>query len=164
MKLETLININKQDFIGKGLQRACYQHPENKKLCIKIMHSNHDYSELCKEIAYYNKIQEKHKKYSLNFYAKYHGTVETNLGTGYVYDLCRDDNGMVSLTLEQYLKSIKFDREKLINPLLELKQNMMKYTVFFLDMTGPNILVNVENNAINLIIVDGLGGGGIYLI
>ena len=99
-----MIFIDKENYISEGKTRICYEHPDNKDLCIKVMKPAHKDAEfLIKEIQYYKKIQEKNKNYALTFFANYYGTIDTNLGLGYLFDLIRDHNGKISLPLKSYL-------------------------------------------------------------
>jgi len=90
------MNIAPQDYITEGSQRLLYAHPENKNLCVKIPkeHSNQRYVK--REIFYTLKYQNK-----INCIPSYHGTVETNLGKGYVFDLITNYDGSVSETLQK---------------------------------------------------------------
>lgn len=89
--------------IASGRHRACYQHPEHDGLCIKVHHPNKDDRETIREVKYYKRIYRNTS--SINAIAHYYGTQETNLGTGYVFQLIKDKTGNVANTLDYYLKN-----------------------------------------------------------
>jgi hypothetical protein len=157
-----MIFIDQKKFISQGKTRVCYEHPNNTNLCIKIMKLEHENAEfLKKEIRYYKKIQKKNKNYALTFFANYYGTIETNLGTGYLYDLIRDHNGKISLPLKSYLKQKNisdFPNNHAKNALENIKKKMIHYKVFGYDVYHENLLCKIKNQTeIELVLVDGLG-------
>ena len=157
-----MIFIDENQYISEGKTRKCYSHPNDKNLCIKIMKPLHVEGQvLKKEIKYHNKIQRKNKKYSLTFFAKYHGKIETNLGVGYLYDLIRDQSGKVSLPIKHYIetRSInKFPNNLAKAALKDIMQKMVKYKVFGYDVYHNNLLCRLKGkNKIELVLVDGIG-------
>lgn len=154
-----MIEIPEGNFIGEGGFQKCYIHPFDRNLCLKIEKEIHrDEPRIEREIQYYKKIQ---KKKIEPFWAKYHGTVSTNLGLAYVFDLVRDEvSNEVSLNLADYLKMehcpIPYDYISL--KLQALKQKMIKSRVLVKDLHGKNICCKLcRDNAIDLIVVDGIG-------
>ena len=80
-------------FIGKGHHNAVYKPPANENLCIKIPFALPDV-DITKELAYRKALSRRKKKLSL--LTEYLGTVETNLGTGYVFERIVDYDGSAS--------------------------------------------------------------------
>ncbi|WP_346881181.1 YrbL family protein [uncultured Algibacter sp.] len=157
-----MIQIKKDHYIGEGLARTCYCIPDDNHLCVKIGKPDVEVSHLYKEINYYKKIKHNDiSKFDYPFYAKYHGEVETNLGTGFVYDLIRDETTQnISLTLRQYLQmeDSPFPDSVFIKGLNRLRHQMIKHKVFVGDLKARNVCVKVlKNNTVELIVVDGLG-------
>ena len=157
-----MIFISEQQYISKGKTRKCYIHPKNKNLCIKVMKPLNKNLEFLKtEINYYKKIQRRNSKHNLTFFAHYHGTIETNLGIGYLYDLIRDHDGKISLPLKNYIETNTihdFPNNLSIDALSDLKDKMVKYKVFGYDVYHYNLLCRIINeNEIELVLVDGLG-------
>lgn len=155
-----MINISAKHYIGEGDIRTCYEHPENKFLCIKIPkpHVKEEYTN--KELRYFKKIK-KHTKNDSSFYSDYRGEVSTNLGIGQTFDLIRDEStGKISKTLEFYLLQNQqtIPISKLEKALSVLKDQMLKYKVFTRDLRARNICCKKLNeNKIELVIIDGLG-------
>ncbi len=156
-----MIVLNDEHYIGEGLIRTCYEHPEDKSRCVKVpkAHVTRDYT--YKEILYYLKLQKRNtSKFNYPFYSDYRGELETNLGLGQVFDLVRDEQtGTISKTLEYYLNNETLvTSEKLWNALLQLKQQMTQFKVFTRDLRARNLCCKVLNDGtIQIIIIDGIG-------
>lgn len=151
-----IVNLIRDQAIGKGSNRVCYVHPKDLTKCIKITHSD-DNSETRNEIKYYKTLQK--NDISWDFLAKYYGSVDTSLGQGELYDLIRDYNGEISKTLSFYLQ--KDERTKTLqNPIL-LLENLKEYTlnqgIVVKDLNTKNILYQkIDEKNVQLIIVDGI--------
>lgn len=157
-----MITIKDEHYISEGLARKCYYHPNDNNLCVKIGKPEVDVAHLYKEINYFKKIKNKDiSKFDYQFYAEYHGEVETNLGVGFVYSLVKDETSQnISLTLRHYLemKDAPFKDDELVEALERLKQQMIKHKVFVGDLRARNICCKIlVDNSLELIVVDGLG-------
>jgi len=157
-----MIKLNDNFYIAEGEARKCYYHPENPNLCIKIGKPEIAKDHLYKEINYYLKIQNRNiDKFEYLFYSQYYGEVTTNLGTGFVYDLIKDETtDCISLTLREYLEmndSPILDSTIVIE-LERLKQQMIHHKIFVGDLRARNICVKIlKDNSFRLIVIDGLG-------
>lgn len=82
--------------VGVGHHRICFIDPEDSHKCIKVTYSpsKHASEEVRREVAYYRRLQKSLKDWS--GIPKYYGEVETNLGSGYVYDRIIDFDGKPS--------------------------------------------------------------------
>lgn len=157
-----MIKIKDKDYIAEGLARKVYYHPDNNDLCVKIGKLEVKKQHLNKEINYYDKIKNKDtSKYKYPFYVKYFGVVKTNLGTGFVYNLIKDENTQnISLTLRHYLEmsDSPISDEQIIKGLECLKSEMIQHKVFVGDLRARNICVKIlMDNSIELIVIDGIG-------
>lgn len=157
-----MIQLSESDYLAEGLARTCYFHPEDENLCIKIGKPNVEVSHLYKEINYYKKINKKDaSKFDYPFYAMYHGTIETNLGEGFVYDLVRDETSQeVSKTLLDYIrmKDSPIDDSVFDTSLKKLQDQMIKYKVFASDLRPRNLCCKIlKDGSVEMIIVDGIG-------
>ncbi len=151
-----MIILDSLEPIGKGTNRSCFVHPNDKNRCIKITHSD-DYSETIKEIKYYKFLQK--RDISWRLLAKYYGSVETSLGKGEVFDLIRDYDGAVSKTLSFYLQ--KDEKTKILIEPIKLLNELKKYTleqnIIVKDLNTKNMLYQKLNeNSARLILVDGV--------
>ena len=155
-----MITLQNKHFINEGFFQKCYVHPDNDKLCLKIVKdSNPNDPRVIREIKYYHKIQRRNK--SMPYLAKYHGQIKTNLGEAYVFDLIRDETtNNVSLTMYDYLfmENSSITDNQFLNELERLKKIMIKQKVIVRDLTGKNVCCRIlKNNSFELIIIDGIG-------
>jgi len=81
----------------------CYQHPTNEEQCIKVPSDNKKAKKRLKaDLSYYKKLHA--KQTDMQYIANYFGTINTNLGTGYIYQCIKDYDGTISKTLRSYLE------------------------------------------------------------
>ena len=100
-----MIRLSEQTPLGTGRHRKCYAHPEDAQRCIKIVYHRGDGGdkEIRRELKYYAHLGRRLKDWS--GIPRYHGTVETDCGTGYVYDVIADFDGKPSITLTEFAAS-----------------------------------------------------------
>jgi len=157
-----MIIIKEEDFIGEGGFQKCYAHPNDKNFCIKVITKDINTTRLGYEIKYIKKISKRSfNKIEYPFFSKYYKKIETNIGTGYIYDLVRDeDTGEVSKTMADYLldETPKFSDETLQQAFDKLLTLMIKHRVIANDLYSNNICCKVlKNGTIEMILIDGLG-------
>lgn len=154
-----MIILKDEDFVGKGNERACYIHPEDKNKAIKITYENNNRKESKQtklEVNYYKEL-EKRRMTNFKHLPKYFGEVKTDKGAGFVVELVRDYNGEVSKTFEFYLKQngvFKYQKE-----LETYKQYFLdNYIIFNYGMMPKNILLRKNSETdFDLVLIDGLG-------
>lgn len=156
-----MIQLEDKHYIGEGEIRFCYEHPNDKSLCVKIPRPETTRAYTNKELLYFKKLSRRNKaKYQYLFYSDFYREEETNLGLGQVFDLVRDEStGNISKTLEYYLtKCTEIADQDLEKALAVLKQQMTKHKVFTRDLRARNICCKLKNdNSVELIIIDGIG-------
>lgn len=158
---DKMVNLSNNNYISEGEIRACYEHPEDRNLCIKIPKPEVSREYTYKEILYYKKINKRRRsngKYL--FYSNFIGEIETNLGLGQMFDLVRDETtGKISKTLEYYLNKDTFLTDsQLDKALLHLKKQMIDHKIFARDLRARNICCKLKrDNIIELVIIDGIG-------
>ncbi|MDR2861097.1 MAG: hypothetical protein LBV07_00895 [Syntrophobacterales bacterium] len=145
--------------IARGLHRGCYRHPLMPDKCVKV-HLKEEYNqETIREIKYYRRIAD--KVFPEPIISQYYGTVQTNLGTGYIFDLIKDYNGEVSKTLLHYLsdKSMYLRyKDDLKRAYGRVKTLANQYAIVTMGLKPYNILYRLKNQDNGeLIIVDNLG-------
>ncbi len=158
-KGKLMIILKDEDFVGKGNERACYIHPEDKNKAIKITYENNNRKESKQtklEVNYYKEL-EKRRMTNFKHLPKYFGEVKTDKGAGFVVELIRDFDGEVSKTFEYYLKK---------DGVLKYKKELEEYKQYFLDnciifnygMMPKNILLRKNSETdFDLVLIDGLG-------
>lgn len=135
-----MVNIEKSGLVGTGHHRECYRHPENKDLCIKIVVSGND-KEHRRERKYYRRLEKRGGSWDM--IPRYYGDIETNMGSGSVFDLVLDYDGATSKTLKHYLLSNKrteANYSRLSNALDLLKDNLLQQQIITMTLKPKNIL------------------------
>jgi len=142
----------KNNFIAEGGNRKVYLHPKDVNKCIKIENKNG-------KIRKSNKTEyvELSKLSCNDFYAKNYGFVDTNLGKGIVFELIKNNDNSISLTLETFVKKYSITDTNLIDRLNEFKKYFFDIQIMIADLHSRNILVQMEQNCVKkLIICDGI--------
>jgi hypothetical protein len=142
--------------IGTGRERACYIHPEDPRLAIKMpmgevsVQTQHD-------LKFYRKLKKRGIR-GIPHLPDFHGLCETNLGRGIVVDLIRNYDGEISRPLNWYLAQ-GVPIEEFEQYLEELKQSFLHNLIIFNhDMTIGNLLFQKPSSrTARLVAIDGLG-------
>ncbi|WP_419812057.1 YrbL family protein [Bacterioplanoides sp.] len=144
--------------IGKGRDRICYQHPSNPSLCIKI--SIRDNKQSVREARYFSYLYKTGS--DARHLSCYRGTVETNVGTGYLFDLIADDSGDVSKTLTELLKNGEISDQEIKQPIQQLSDYLVHNRICVRDISPSNIVYQKTGSGFELMIIDGVSNPGIY--
>jgi hypothetical protein len=142
--------------IGTGRERACYIHPEDPRLAIKMpMGTVSD--QTLRDLKFYRKLKKRGIK-GIPHVPDFHGLCETNLGRGIVVDLIRNYDGEISRPLNWYLAQ-GVPIEEFEQCLEELKQSFLQNLIIFNhDMTIGNLLFQKPSSrTAQLVAIDGLG-------
>jgi len=152
-----MITLNDSLLLGKGGERACYAHPNDLNKVIKIVFCKESHNEQNKlEQIYYNDLH-KHNK-NLSHIVDCHGSVQTNLGEGLVFDRVLDYDGTPSKSFRFYLAQKLIDLNTQKELIDELKNYLFKNSILFVDTSLTNIFAQkISQNNYKLIIIDGLG-------
>ncbi|RLA48020.1 MAG: hypothetical protein DRR06_00870 [Gammaproteobacteria bacterium] len=160
-----MIEINSSALIGKGLHRECYVHPQDKNLCIKVA-VNENIKETQREQKYYRFL--KRKNICWDMLPKFYGNIDTNMGSGAVFDMIRNHDASVSKTLEHYLDSNENTESHyagLVQSLALLKAYLLTENIITMTIKPKNILyqeLDAENG--RLFIVDNIGNSDLLPI
>lgn len=148
-----------RELVGKGYHRECYVHPDNPDLCIKVMVVSGGEAETVREQAYYKLLQKRGVAWDM--LPRFHGTVETNLGSGAIFDLIKDPCGKTSRTLKQYLESEtlkKLNAHGLQDHLQSLKAYLIAQNIMTMTIKPKNIVYQKRENENDLcVIIDNIG-------
>lgn len=154
--------LTEEHFIGSGSNKKCYVHPKDSTLCIKIIYCDNNGNakkELKRELHYYRIIAR--KKLPSQILPKYRGTIQTNLGVGYLYDLIKDSDDNTSKNLNHYLSSpdiLQQNQAKILDALKVLKKQMLTENLITMGIFADNILCQMdEENNMTLRIIDNIG-------
>ena len=130
-----------QKIIGRGASRTCYEHPNNKNLCIKIYNKKgYGEKELEEEIKVYQEVKTKLSPYICHYEEE---LVPTNKGKGLATEIIRDDSGEISSSLIRKYKQVT---EELYQQLDDFCQRLIKDKIFFYDFNIANFVVQEKDN------------------
>ena len=146
-------------YMDKVLTKKCFLHPHNKNLCIKIAYNEGGQKDLIREINYIDVLKRRHKDYSI--LPKYFGKVNTNLGTGYVFEIIRDYNNGRTQTLEDFITDLNLFSQNyslIVRLLKELKEKLYKNEIITMVLFPENILFQkTDENTYRVRIVNDMG-------
>lgn len=160
-----MIHIAPKAFIGEGSHRACYEHPDDKERCVKI--GEIDSKESCRERDLYRILKK--RNISWDALSHFYGLVETNLGTGAVFELVRDYDGNVSKTLEFYLEQYSVlesigtnEKNELYDEIArsveQLKGDLVNNTILIRSLLPENVLFKkLSETTGRLVVIDNIG-------
>lgn len=156
---ESIIQLNKDKFYGKGTHKKCFIHPDNKDLCIKVAYNREGQKDLKREINYIQVLHRRNKDYSI--LPQYYGKAETNLGTGYVFEIIRDYDGNKCKTLEDFITSNKLFSENfnlIVTLLKELKSELYNNEIITMVLFPENIIFQqTAENVYKVRIINDMG-------
>ena len=105
-----------------------------------------------------NEYKKLRKLSNFNYYTKSFGFINTNLGKGLVFELIKDTDDCISITLDSFVKKYSITIS-LINEIIDLEKYLCLKQIMITDVYSKNILVQMNGlNIIKLIICDGLMG------
>ncbi len=159
MHNKEVIQLDDSLLYGQGSHKKCFLHPHNKNLCIKIAYNEGGQKDLIREINYIDVLKRRHKDYSI--LRKYFGKVNTNLGTGYVFEIIRDYNNGRTQTLEDFITDLNLFSQNyslIVRLLKELKEKLYKNEIITMVLFPENILFQkTDENTYRVRIVNDMG-------
>ncbi len=149
-----MLILEEKYIIGQGKDRICYMHPDDSSKCVKIIKVNHSHKQSLREHSYYKFMKRKNK--DMRFLSKFYGKVNTNLGFGLVFELCRDSDIKISNSIGYYFeKNLHKESLSIIDNLKKLREHLINNTIIFTDFTSNNILYKTKSKTI--MVIDGIG-------
>ncbi|EFL0482910.1 TPA: PhoP regulatory network protein YrbL [Escherichia coli] len=155
-----MIRLSEQSPLGTGRHRKCYAHPEDAQRCIKIVYHRGDGGdkEIRRELKYYAHLGRRLKDWS--GIPRYHGTVETDCGTGYVYDVIADFDGKPSITLTEFAEQCRYEEDiaQLRQLLKQLKRYLQDNRIVTISLKPQNILCHrISESEVIPVVCDNIG-------
>ncbi len=137
-----MITLDDTLLVGRGTLRACYLHPQDKTLIIKVGLPDRAGGDDAnrKEFLSYQKLRQRHE--NLDYISHCHGFVETNKGTGLVCDCIRDSSGEIAKTIWDI---VVYEEVCDIENILEVARTLCDYLIandlFLFDINLKNIVL-----------------------
>lgn len=156
--MANVLTINEELFIGSGGHQATYIHPIDATKCIKIPHAQDD-GDVRKEMRYRRICAGKLERSRL--VTKFFGTIETNLGLGYVFERVLDYNGKTSRDMKKFLPTTRPDSttlQRIWTLLFNFKSDFLSENIAIVDTDIENFMVQESKPGVYRVrIVDNIG-------
>ena len=153
-----MIELTRSHFFGRGLHRECYEHPNDSSLCIKVVVAG-NLQESQREQKYYKLLKKRGTPWEV--LPEFHGVVETNLGSGAVFDLIRDYDGSISKTLRHYLSSPETPpplHSEIANAINAFGNSLYQLKLITMTLSPKNIVFKkLSPSGNSLVIIDNIG-------
>jgi len=173
-----MICLQQEQPFAVGGRRACYFHPEDRGLCIKIarpdklphmLRSVDPWWKRVRPASYYDenmldmnighKLRARLGDSATAHFPSIHGMVETDLGVGLVCELIRDPDERISLSGKEYTLANGL-RTEATTAIKELRLFLSKHLILFRDPFPHNIAIQEQiDGSVRAVIIDGLGRG-----
>ena len=150
-----ILNLTEENYLGRGHNKICYYHPKDKNKIIKFTLNSANETDICYELKFRKICNRKCAESTL--LTKYYGTVETNKGTGYVFECVRDFDGKLSETFLSFFLREK-NSPKVFEILTTLRQKLLEEAMITYTIFPDNFLVQrVSEQEYRIRIIDGIG-------
>ena len=164
----------------RGGNRYCFVSPTDRNVCVKVLRPDRSpevrraekrfpknvkpvglFDDNLAEFRVYQRIDQSIGEPAYDVIARCYGFVDTDLGRGLSSELIRDDNGLISITLKQYLWERGVDA--MIEPSLKrFCDHWQRHGMPSRNLLLHNIVVQQAENSIRrLVVIDGLGWPGL---
>lgn len=137
-----MITLGEESLINQGTVRACYQHPQDSNLLIKVPTGSKKEREQANhiELKGYQALMSEHK--DLTCISHCHGFVTTNLGIGLICDCIRDHDGSVSKSILDLINSNPPpDFTYLSSVVSKFAKYILKNNICIFDLNVKNIVM-----------------------
>lgn len=152
-----MITLDDSLLINRGSERNCYRHPSDTLSCIKVIgqYTRRTNTRIQRELKYLKKYKQPPNK--LELIPDFHGKIDTNLGTGYSFQLITDFDGTISISLANHLK--KHGTNYIIcQRIVEMYYAFLKSSAVVSDLHPGNLLLQRHSKEdFSLIMIDGFG-------
>lgn len=153
-----MLKLDDSLIVGKGANRICYRHPAEQSKCVKIIKAGGDRAQRL-ECKYYSRLIAENINWQ--YISQFYGMTETNLGDGYVYELIRDFDGSVSLSLVNYLNTEDTNKENvraILKSLDDLKKFLIDHKILVRNLRPYNIVFKrTDSDHGHSVLIDNIG-------
>lgn len=152
-----MLHLTKDLILGQGTRRTCYAHPQDPTRCIKVTDGTPDgIRQQKRETRFYQKLKKRNASFA--HIADYLGPIETDQGSGHIYERIINHDGSPSPELADELNQNKPIAESLVHQFNGLLDYLIQEKIIFYDLNGWNVLVqHTSPTTHRLVIIDGLG-------
>ena len=139
-----------KDLISHGRTRACYFHPINNNLCVKVALKKKYEKLLHKEVNNNALFQKTIRLYVTRYYK----LVQTNKGLGLVTDLMYDEDNRLSPRLMDWLNQGKTFTKDILWQFTDFFGRLLKHRLWFYDFNDENFILRTRKYRTYVCFVD----------
>lgn len=178
-----MLKLRNSEPIARGGHRTVYVHPDDPKLCVKVLHQpwqqinrrlndpfrsvrpRRHYDENRSELHELLKLKRKLGIDLTDHFPEPHGLIDTDFGEGLVVQRILDHHGQTSLTLKQHLWLYGFD-----GPCRQAVDDFWRFLlarrIMVRDPQPRNLIVQHRRNepGLRIIMIDGFGSSDLLPI
>lgn len=160
---------------SKGGNRLCFVSPADSNICLKV-HQAERTPELRRQrksfpanlrpAAFFDENLQEYESLQRHFaefpdaicrhLPKTYGIMDTDLGAAHAMELIRDEDGLISLTVELYLWNHGMD-DRLTQALKDFKEDWLLCPPRSRDLLPHNLVIQQSTETTKVIIIDGYG-------
>ena len=149
------LTLTEENILGRGTNKIVYYHPEDADKCIKFSLDKSDETDMQHELRFRRICKDMIARSTL--LTKYYGTVDTNLGTGHVFELVRDYDGRLSETFLELLLREKTS-PAVYKALAMFKEKLFEEQVITYKIFPDNFMIQrISAQESRIRIIDGIG-------
>jgi len=165
-----MLNLSNKNTIGIGGKRVVYSHPEDENKCVKVVNRHKlkykilrrkkhrlitytrpldKYDRSPEELRLFEKLTTNPNPSTFEYIPRFYGTVETNKGSGTIFEIIKGEN------LEDYLAE-NGSNDKIIEELVKIRDNFLKNGIHFSDCRAENFIIQDKGKkGIKIYAIDG---------
>ncbi|MDP5208487.1 YrbL family protein [Microbulbifer sp. 2205BS26-8] len=170
-----MIDLSHSRPFASGGNRLCYRHPQDSRLCVKVMRPGRAaellgrapwYKRWRGEVRFDDNLREqqgyaqraiqRNPEGLWQHLPRWYGIQETSLGPAAVTDMILDANGAPAPTLRQYLNKQGFDQE-VREALQRFALWLLKYGILTKNLIAHNLVLCRQKGQLQVYVIDGLG-------
>lgn len=153
----TPLKLDRAQLIGTGHERDCYEHPDDKQLCIKVEHTSKG-SRKQNLLDHYYLTNIFGHNHQLKHIPRCYGWVNTEQGSGLTFERISGKNNSRALPLQEALETSQLSCNEAKSLLDEVYVELYENGIILADASINNIIVGATDNGdTRLFVVDGLG-------
>jgi hypothetical protein len=155
-----MIILDDSHYLGKGGTKTVYRHPKDPNICIKFPKSGkkHALRTIIHEVRYLKKHQS-----NLSWIAPYLGTTDCNLGTGYMFEMVRNEDGSPSECIK--VSDCEKNASAVRNKIADMYFDLIQLHAVVNDLKLANIFFRKKvPEGFDLVLVDGFGNNNLIKI
>ena len=151
-----MIDLRDATLIGAGNERACYRHPLDPRLCIKVTKAAHGRQQNALEYQYLRSLRARGVPFE--HLPECGEWCETSEGYGLIFEFIVDDDGQPSASLVDRVRRGELNPQQMAELLDGLREYLFAYGLVIVDINVDQMLYQCRAAGNRLVVIDGMGG------